>query len=124
MSEMKGRLIDLNFLLYLNIIYKIVVMKHCFNLHMVKNSIILYVINMPYNIILNFKDLMILKYQTLSDLTAVNYPELFKSIELNYFFLSYKLNTKYSVKYYVNKEDLVLSLITVYKNANWLEREL
>ena len=73
---------------------------------------------MTYNVIINLKDSILLQYKTLNDLTAVNYPELLKSIELNYYFLSYKLNYKYTLKHFVKKEDLILSLMETYENAN------
>jgi hypothetical protein len=65
---------------------KLFVTKYCYNIKNYKNNIKISVINFNYNIILNLKDLIIFKYQTLNDLTAVNYPDLFKSLELNYFF--------------------------------------
>jgi NADH:ubiquinone oxidoreductase subunit C len=118
MNEMKVRLIDLNFFNYINELIKIFTIKCCYNIKNYKNNTKISVINFNYNIILNFKDLVVFKYQTLNDLTAVNYPDLFKSLELNYFFWSYKLYSKYSLKYFLNKEALVLSLIEIYPNAN------
>ncbi len=124
MNEMKVRSTDLNFFNYVHELMKLFVTKYCYNIKNYKNNIKISVINFNYNIILNLKDLIIFKYQTLNDLTAVNYPDLFKSLELNYFFWSYKLYSKYSLKYFLNKEDLVLSLIEIYPNSNWLEREV
>lgn len=121
---MKERWTDLNFLNYINIIFKLFGIRNSFNFKLQSSNIKMYVLNLNYNDILNFKDVLILKYQTLSDLTAVNYPDFFKSLELNYFFLSYKLAFKYNLKLNINKEDLILSLMSIYKNANWLEREL
>jgi NADH:ubiquinone oxidoreductase subunit C len=68
--------------------------------------------------ILNLKNFMVFKFVTLSDFTAINYPDFFKSLELNYFFLSYKLVYKYNLKLFLNKEDLILSLINIYANSN------
>lgn len=124
MSEMKERLTDLNFFTYLNILFKLFTAKDCYNIKQNNNNIKIYLIKMTYNIILNFKDSILFQYQTLNDLTAVNYPDLVKSLELNYFFLSYKLNYKYSLKHFLKKEDLILSLMEIYENANWLEREV
>lgn len=124
MNEMKERLIDLNFSNYINILFKLFSLKYAFNYKNHTNYIKIYTININYNMILNFKDLMVFKYVTLSDLTAVNYPDFFKSLELNYFFLSYKLSSKYNLKHFLNKEDLILSLMDIYANANWLEREV
>jgi NADH:ubiquinone oxidoreductase subunit C len=124
MNEMKERLIDLNFLNYINALFKLFGMQNSFNFKLQTSNIKMYVTGINYNNILNFKDLLIFKYQTLSDLTAVNYTDALKSLELNYFFLSYKLNFKYNLKLYINKEDLILSIMSIYQNANWLEREL
>jgi len=124
MNEMKEHSTDLNFLNYIYMLFKLFGMKNSFNLRMQKCNIKMYVTGLNYNNILNFRDLLVFKYQTLSDLTAVNYPDYLKSLELNYFFLSYKLGFKYNLKLHLNKEDLVLSIMTIYQNANWLEREL
>lgn len=121
---MKERWTDLNYLNYINIIFKLFSLKYIFNYKLNKNIIKIYAISINYNFILNFKDLLILRFKTLSDLTAVNYPDYAKSIELNYFFLSYKLNLRYNLKHFLNKEDLILSLMDIYLNANWLEREV
>lgn len=124
MNEMKVRSTDLNFLNYINELMKVFVTKDCFNIKNYKNYIKISIANFNYNMIMNLKDLITFKYQTLNDITAVNYPDLVKSLELNYFFWSYKLTSRYTLKYFLNKEDLVLSLIEIYANANWLEREI
>lgn len=124
MSEMKVRWIDLNFFHYINILFKNFIVKDCCNIKNYKNSIKISLTNFNYNIILNLKDLIVFKYQTLNDLTALHYPDLLKSLKLNYFFWSYKLCSKYTLTYFFNKEDLILSLIEIYANANWLEREV
>lgn len=123
MNDMKEHWIGLNFINYINTLFKLFVTKHCFNIKIHKTYIIIAMLNMPYDIILNLKNLIVFKYQTLNDLTAVNYPDLVKSFELNYYFWSYKLASKYNIKYFLNKEDLVLSLMDIYANSNWLERE-
>lgn len=99
-------------------------MKTGFNIKNYKNYIKISIIDFNYNLILNLKDLITFKYQTLNDITAVNYTDLAKSLELNYFFWSYKLYSKYTLKYFLNKEALILSLMEIYSNANWLEREI
>lgn len=124
MNEKKVRSIDLNFLNYINELMKVTVFKNCFNIKNYSNYIKISVFNFNYNMILNLKNLVIFKFQTLFDVTAINYPDLVKSLELNYFFWSYKLSYRYTLKYFLNKEDLVLSLMYIYPNANWLEREV
>ena len=124
MNEMKEHLTGLSFFNYINELFKVFVTKNSFNIKNYKNYIKISVISINYNMILNLKDVILFKYQTLSDLTALNYPDLFKSLELNYFFWSYKLCSRYALNYFLNKEDLVLSLIDIYANSNWLEREV
>ena len=77
---------DLNFLNYINELMKVFVMKTGFNIKNYKNYIKISIIDFNYNLILNLKDLITFKYQTLNDITAVNYTDLAKSLELNYFF--------------------------------------
>jgi hypothetical protein len=86
MNEMKEHLTDLSFFNYINELFKVFVTKNSFNIKNYKNYIKISVISINYNMILNLKDVILFKYQTLSDLTALNYPDLFKSLELNYFF--------------------------------------
>jgi NADH:ubiquinone oxidoreductase subunit C len=118
MNGMRGHLTDLNFFNYINTLFKLFNLKYVFNFKNHINYIKIYTLNINYNMILNLKYLIFFKYVTLSDLTAVNYPDYFKSLELNYYFLSYKLSSKYNLKHFLNKEDLILSLIYIYANAN------
>ena len=83
---MKVRSIDLNFLNYINELMKVFVLKNSFNIKNYKNSIKIAVINFNYNIFFNLKNLSTFKFQILNDITVVNYPDLSKSLELNYFF--------------------------------------
>lgn len=123
MNDMKELWIGLNLINYLYLLYKIFFEKVVFNYNVQLEQINIYKINLNYNSILNLAEVLIFKYKTLRDLTVVNYPGFFKELELHYFFLSYKLNIKLSLKNYINKEDLVMTLIDIYQNSNWLERE-
>lgn len=126
MSEKKVPLTDLNlnFIIYINSLCSNLNKQYVFNQKVGFKQITIYLIKLNYNIILNLKELNIFSFKTLNDFTAVNYPGFFKEFELHYFLLSYKLSTKCSLKYFINKEDLVLSFINVYDNSNWLEREV
>jgi NADH:ubiquinone oxidoreductase subunit C len=55
---------------------------------------------------------------SLSELTAINYPEYFFNFELIYIFLSYKLNLRFLFKLSIVKESLVLSLSNFFFNAD------
>lgn len=92
----------------------------------IKYSCIVLLLNIffYYNFFLDLKNSMILKFESLTDFTAVHYPDVQNEIELNYFILSYKLNLRIILKLFVNKEDLVISLNKIYKNMAWLEREV
>lgn len=82
------------------------------------------------NISLYFLLFSIIKYidifriQSLSELTAINYPDFFYSFKLIYIFLSYKLNLRVLLILNIVKESLILSLSNFFYNANWLEREI
>ena len=120
---MKEHLIDFNFLNYLFLIFTIFLNKYTFNFSIQVEQINIYENYINYNSILNLKNLIISQFITLRDLTVVNYLGLFKDLELHYFFVSYKLNIKSSLKKFINKEDLIISLIEIFVNSNWLERE-
>jgi len=87
------------------------------------DQINIYKQNMNYNSLLNLKDFFILQFSILRDLTVVNYPGLIRDLELHHFFLSYKMNMKCSLKNFINRDDLMISLVDIYVNSNWLERE-
>jgi len=77
-----------------------------------------------YNLLIDLKNSMILKFNSLTDLTALHYPDLLNELELNYLILSYKLNFRFLLKFLIKKEDLIISLNEIYLNSNWLEREV
>src|ERR1700749_1535584 len=115
---MKEHLIDFNFLNYLFLIFTIFLNKYTFNFSIQVEQINIYENYINYNSILNLKNLIISQFITLRDLTVVNYLGLFKDLELHYFFVSYKLNIKSSLKKFINKEDLIISLIEIFVNSN------
>src|SRR6185369_14226413 len=96
--------------------------KFTLSYNMQVDQINIYKQNMNYNSLLNLKDFIILQFKTLRDLTVVNYPGLIRDLELHYFFLSYKMNIKCSLKNFINRDDLIISLVDIYVNSNWLER--
>jgi len=82
------------------------------------DQINIYKQNMNYNSVLNLKDLIVLQFKTLRDLTVVNYPGLLKDLELHYFMLSYKMNMKCSLKNFINRDYLIVSLTDIYINSD------
>jgi len=89
------------------------------------NNITLYTNNNMLLDLLNFlKNNQLLQFKTLISITAVDYPKNDKRFEVNYFLLSYKLNTRLIIKLYTNDTEPVNSVTPIYKGANWYEREV
>lgn len=65
-----------------------------------------------------------LQFKTLISITAVDYPKKKNRFEVNYFLLSYKLNTRIIIKLETNDTTPVPSITSIYKGANWYEREV
>jgi NADH/F420H2 dehydrogenase subunit C len=76
------------------------------------------------NLITFLKDNQLLQFKTLISITAVDYPKNKNRFEINYFLLSYKLNTRIIIK--LNTSDIlpVPSITSIFKGANWYEREV
>jgi NADH:ubiquinone oxidoreductase subunit C len=118
MNDMKERLIDLNFINYINTLLNYFNKKYLSNLKIKFNQIIMYMHLLNHNIIYNLKELNIFNFKTLSDFTVVNFPGYRKEFELHYFLISYKLSIKNSLNFFINKEDLVVSLMSIFDNSN------
>lgn len=83
---MKEHLIDLNFINYLYFIFMIFFNKYSLNYNMQPEQFNIYKKNINYNSFINLKDLLIFQFNTLRDLTVVNYLGLIRDLELHYFF--------------------------------------
>lgn len=70
------------------------------------------------------KDNQQLQFKTLVSITAVDYPNNKDRFEINYFFLSYKLNTRIIIKLNTSDTKPVDSVTSIFKGANWYEREV
>lgn len=69
--------------------------------------------------LLNFlKNNYLLQFKTLISITAVDYPEKQERFEVNYFLLSYKLNTRITIKLTTNDITPVPSINSIYSSAN------
>lgn len=64
------------------------------------------------------------KLTTLSDLTAVDYPERVKRFEVVYNLLSIVRNFRLRVKFAVAEDVAVPSIVAEHPSANWYEREV
>ena len=65
-----------------------------------------------------------MRFSTLVDITAVDYPGKRKRFVIVYHFLSMYLNHRIRVKLSVSEEDIVPSITQVHPSANWFEREV
>ena len=64
------------------------------------------------------------KFKQLIDITAVDYPEKDKRFKLVYLFLSHEINSRIIVDFFVNENEIVSSLTSIFPSANWMEREV
>lgn len=64
------------------------------------------------------------RFGTLIDITAVDYPERPARFEMVYHFLSMHRNARIRVKAAVRVDELVPSITSVYRSAEWFEREV
>ena len=70
------------------------------------------------NLLLFLKNNQFLQFKTLVSITAVDYPKKKNRFEINYFLLSYKLNTRIIIKLETNDTTPVPSITSIYKGAN------
>ena len=64
------------------------------------------------------------KFKLLIDITAVDYPEKEKRFKLVYLFLSHEINSRIIVDFFVNENEIVSSLTSIFPSANRMEREV
>ena len=64
------------------------------------------------------------KFRQLIDITSVDYPDNEKRFKLVYLFLSHEFNSRIIVDFFINENEVVTSLTSVFPSANWMEREV
>ena len=64
------------------------------------------------------------KFRQLIDITAVDYPENTQRFKVVYLFLSHEFNQRIILCYYINENELISSLTSIFPAANWMEREV
>ena len=64
------------------------------------------------------------KFRQLIDITAVDYPETDKRFKLVYLLLSHEFNERILVDFFINENELVSTLTSIFPSANWMEREV
>ena len=90
-----------------------------------KNELVVFAKNSSLEKVLLFlRDDKETYFQTLMDITAVDFPERQKRFEIVYNLLSYKQNHRIRVKVNTDENTLVPSVISVFKTAGWFEREV
>ena len=64
------------------------------------------------------------KFRQLIDITVVDYPEQTQRFKIVYLFLSHELNERIILSYFINENELITSLTSIFPSANWMEREV
>ena len=64
------------------------------------------------------------KFKQLIDITAVDYPANEKRFKIVYLFLSHEFNSRILLDFYINENEIVESLTSVFPSSNWMEREV
>jgi len=64
------------------------------------------------------------QFETLVDITAVDYPQREKRFEMVYHFLSMTQNQRIRVKAAVREREILPSITGIHPSANWFEREV
>ena len=64
------------------------------------------------------------KFKQLIDITAVDYPENKKRFKIVYLLLSHEFNQRILVSYFINENEKISSLVSIFPSANWMEREI
>jgi NADH dehydrogenase (ubiquinone) Fe-S protein 3 len=77
-----------------------------------------------YQIIFFLKKHSTSKYEVLTDMTCVDYPEREYRFDLIYNLLSIKYNSRIRIKTVVDSITSIESITPIYKAANWFEREV
>ena len=64
------------------------------------------------------------KFRQLIDITVVDYPEQTQRFKVVYLFLSHEFNQRMILSYFINENELLTSLTSIFPSANWMEREI
>ena len=64
------------------------------------------------------------KFKQLIDITAVDYPGNEKRFKLVYLFLSHEFNSRILIDFFINENEVVTSLTSIFPSSNWMEREV
>ena len=88
----------------------------------------LYLLNLKQSMLLKvakiLKENEKLKFNQLIDLTAVDYPNKKNRFEMVYILLSVEFNFRIIIKFFINENESVDSITSLFPAANWYEREV
>ena len=76
------------------------------------------------DVILFLKNNNATKFKQLIDITAVDYPENEQRFKLVYLFLSHEFNSRVLIDFFINENEIVTSLTSIFPSSNWMEREV
>jgi len=75
-------------------------------------------------LIKNLKDIELLKFNQLIDITAIDYPEKEKRFQIVYLLLSHENNLRVIINTNIEEKTKVPSITKIFPSANWMEREV
>ena len=64
------------------------------------------------------------KFRQLIDITVTDYPENNQRFEVVYLFLSHEFNQRVILSYFINENEVINSITSIFPSANWMEREV
>ena len=76
------------------------------------------------NVVLFIKSNENTKFRQLIDVTVVDYPENLQRFKVVYLFLSHEFNQRIILTYFINENEVIPSLTSIFPAANWMEREV
>jgi NADH dehydrogenase (ubiquinone) Fe-S protein 3 len=79
--------------------------------------------NSVYKVIKFLKNHTQTQFKQLSEITCIDYPYKLNRFEIVYVLLSIRFNTRITISTFVNEYQYVESVVSLYRNANWFERE-
>ena len=75
-------------------------------------------------VILFLKNNNNMNFKQLIDITAVDYPENERRFKLVYLLLSHEFNSRVIIDFFINENEMVSTLTSVFPSSNWMEREV
>ena len=77
-----------------------------------------------FDVILFLKTDKYTQFKQLIDITAVDYPEEVERFKIVYLFLSHEFNHRVILSYFINENEVIPSITSLFPSANWMEREV